>query len=175
MDINKASYETVIQFGTLKDFQKKIKKSKDTISDVISSVNEDGISLLEKSLSSRNFEISKYLLENGAEVNNVSKDGYNEFHFIAANINEIGALEIAEILFEKDTSLIQKDKKVGNSAFYALCIEAFKKRLPEVMAFMERCFSKVENIDDKNKCGLSIRNLISERGSDELKNILITK
>lgn len=70
---------------------------------------------------------------------------------------------------------MQKDAKYDNTAFFSLCMEAFKERSESTMNFIEECFEKVTDVDEKNRNGISIRKLIMERGSDELKNRLEEK
>lgn len=175
MNIEKADYGTIVKFGTLKDLCEKIRLKNDDVSDIVNWVDDSGMSLLERSLVSRNFEISKYLLNNNAKVNIVSKDGNNEFHFLASNINCSGAVEIGKLLLSKGTSVMQKDAKYGNTAFFSLCMEVFKERSESTMKFVEECFEKVTDVDEKNNNGYSIRKLIMERGSDELKKRLEEK
>ncbi len=175
MNIEIAGYDTIIRFGTLEDLKTKMKMNNDTIAHVLDWRNEDGMSLLEKSLSARNFEVSKYLLDNEADVNVVSKDGNNELHYIAANIREDGALEIAYELLDKGCSVMQRDKRFGNTAFFTLCTEVFKVRSDVMTEFLNKCFEKVTNVDEKNISGYSIRDLIEARGSEELKKILVEK
>jgi len=169
MNIEKADYGTIIKFGTLNDLINKMRLENDTIGNVINIVDENGISILEKSLISRKFDISRYLLDNGATVNIISKEGYNEFHFLSPNINNQGAVSIGRLLLSKGTSVMQKDLKYGNTAFFSLCIDAFKERLDDVMDFIEECFDLVTDVDEKNKNGYSIRDLICERGTDNLR------
>lgn len=175
MNIEKADYGTIVKFGTLKDLYEKIKLKDDNVSDIINWVDDSGMSILERSLVSRKFEISKFLLDNNAKVNIVSKEGNNEFHFLAPNINCIEAVEIGKLLLSKGTSVMQKDVKYGNTAFFSLCMEAFKERSESTMNFIEECFEQVTDVDEKNKNGFSIRKLIMERGSDELKKRLEEK
>ena len=175
MNIEKADYGTIVKFGTLKDLYEKIKLKNDNASDIVNWVDDSGMSLLEISLVSRKFEISKYLLDNNAKVNIVSKEGNNEFHFLAPNINCNDAVEIGKLLLSKGTSVMQKDAKYGNTAFFSLCMEAFKERSKSTMNFIEECFEKVTDVDEKNNSGFSIRKLITERGSDELKKRLEEK
>ena len=162
MNIEKADYGTIVKFGTLKDLHEKIKIKNDNVADIINWVDDSGISLLERSLISRKFEISKFLLDNNAKVNIVSKEGNNEFHFLAPNINCIEAVEIGKLLLSKGTSVMQKDAKYGNTAFFSLCMEAFKERSESTMNFIEKCFEQVTDVDEKNKNGFSIRKLIME-------------
>lgn len=54
-------------------------------------------------------------------------------------------------------------------------MEAFKERSESTMNFIEECFEQVTDVDEKNKNGFTIRKLIMERGSDELKKRLEEK
>ena len=173
MNIEKADYGTVIQFGTMDDFNTKLQMEGKTLAEVIDITDKNGISLLEKSLSSRKFDIAKVLLANNAKVNIISNDGCNEFHYIAGNINQEGALEVAKILLDRGTSLMVQDKKYGNSALFTLCMEIFKVRSDEGLEFLETCFENVQEYDTCNKAGYSIRKLINERGTDKLKQIIL--
>ena len=172
MNIEKADYATIIRFGTIHDLNMKLQMEGKNLIEVSNIIDKDGISLLEKSLIARKFDIAKELLANNAKVNNVSNAGCNEFHYFASNINCDGALDIARILLAKGTSLMEKEKKYNNSAFFTLCQEVFKVRSVEGLAFIEECFDKVEDYDDCNKMGCSIRMLINERGTDKLKKIM---
>lgn len=172
MNVEKADYGTIIKFGNMQDFNLKLQQEGKTLNEVINIKDKAGMSLLEKSLVARNFDMAKYLLSNGATVNNVSSEGYNEFHYIASNINSDGAIEIAKLLLEKGTSLETKDNRYGNSAFYTLCQEIFKVRSGEGIKFMEECFEYIQDYDDYNKRGYSIRMLINERGTDRLRQIM---
>ena len=172
MNLEKADYGTVIQFGNMQDFNLKLQQEEKTLDEVINIKDKAGMSLLEKSLVARKFDMAKYLLSKGATVNNVSNEGYNEFHFIASNINSDGAIEIARLLLEKGTSLTTKDNKYGNSAFYTLCQEIFKVRSGDGIKFIEECCEYIHDFDDYNKRGYSIRMLINERGTDRLKQIM---
>lgn len=175
MNIEKADYGTIIKFGNLQDFISKLQQEEKNIGEVINITDKEDISLLEKSLIARKFDIAKYLLSNNAKVNNVSKDGYNEFHYIASNINCDGALEIARLLLDKGTSLIIKDKKYKNSAIFLLCHEVFKVRSADGLNFIEECLKKINTFDDCNKNGYSVRTLLNERGTDRLKQLMEDK
>lgn len=175
MNIEKANFPTIIRFGSITEFKQKLDMEKRYISEVINMKDENGMTLLEISLASRKFDISKYLLENQATVNNVTNEGYNEFHYLAANINSNGALDIGYLLLNRGTSLNHKDIKYGNTAFFSLCNEAFKSQIEETMLFICDCFEKIDNVDEQNKSGISIRQLINERGSDKLKRIMEEK
>lgn len=172
MNIEKADYGIVIQIGTIHDFFAKLQMEGKTLQDVIDYTDKNGVSLLEKSLSSRKFDMAKLLLDNDAKVNVVSKEGCNEFHYIAANIRYESALDIAKILLERGVSLAAQDKKYGNSALFTLCYEIFKVRTAETLEFLEMCFERFQEYDTCNKAGYSIRRLINERGTDNLKRMM---
>lgn len=175
MNIEKADYGTIVKFGTLYDLLNKLKLEQCSIQEIIEWKESEGMSLLEISIVFRKFDVSKFLLDNGAQVNNVTKSGNNEFHYLASNLNCEGAVEIGEMLLEKKTSLMQKETKYGNTAFFSLCIEAFKTRSTSVMKFVEKCFDEVTSVDEPNRNGMTIRKLIDERGSDKLKKLLKEK
>jgi ankyrin repeat protein len=173
MNIEKADYVTVVKFGSIEELNLKLYNDGKMLDEVIGFTDERGMSLLEHCLSSRKFDIAEYLLNNNARVNVVSKEGCNEFHYIASNINCEGALKIAKILLERGTSLRQKDIKYGNSAIYTLCLEILKVCSNEGLEFMKECLKNTKEFDDCNKRGFSIRTLINERGTEALKQLLI--
>lgn len=172
MDINKADYGTIIKFGNLKLFLEKLKIEGNCIEEIVDSIDKNGISLLEKSLISRKFDIANFLLDNGAKVNIISNDDCNEFHYLAANINCQGAVEVACRLVDMGVDLNLKDKKFGNSAIWSLCQEVLKKRTKEGNDLIVKCLGKRPNINDENKYGYSLRDLIEERGTDDMKKVL---
>ncbi len=175
MNIEKADYATVVKFGTLADLKMKLSIEKKDIFSIINWKDSKGISILEHSIISRNFVISKYLLNHDAEVNVVSEDGCNEFHYLAPSIDDEGALEIAELLLVKGASLTQKEKKYGNTALFSLCLESLKRRLDNTMLFIQKCLKESINYEEQNNSGISIKQLISERGTSELKMVLEEK
>ena len=150
MNIEKTDYGTIIRFGTIQDLNTKLQMEGKTLDEVIDVTDKEGVSLLEESLIARKFDIAKVLLANNAKVNNISHEGCNEFHYIASNINHDSALDIAKILLDRGTSLMVKEKKYGNSAFFALCQEIFKVRSVEGLNFIERCFENVQEYDTCN-------------------------
>ena len=170
MDLNKASYETILMIGTLEDLKKKLELTNETIEDIINRY----VDLLGTSLSFRKFEISNYLLDNGATVNVISEDGYNEFHILATNIYYDGAIEIGKRLLKKGTSLMTIDKKDGNTAFFSLCNNGIA-RGEEIEDFLIECLDYVSDIDIKNKRGLSVRDIIEKRGTPRIKEIIKRK
>ena len=110
MDINKADYGTIIKFGNLELFKEKMKLEKHNIGEVLNIVDKNGISLLEKSLISRKFEIANYLLDNNVDINVISNEGCNELHYLSSNINFDGAIQIANRLIDMNVNLDLKEK-----------------------------------------------------------------
>lgn len=172
MDLQKADYGTVIKFGTLEDFKSKLELEAKNLSDIIDDVDANGISLLQKALISRKFDIAKYLMNESAKVNVISKDGFNELHYLAANINYDGGIDLARLLISHGVDLNNIDNKYGNSAVLSICLELLKRQTEEGMSFMEEVLSHQLNIDIVNKSGISVRNLLNERGTDNIKKIL---
>ncbi|EIT87458.1 ankyrin repeat-containing protein [Fictibacillus macauensis ZFHKF-1] len=172
MDIHKSDFWTVIKFGNLRKFMEKLNVENKAIEEVVNAVNENGISLLEESLISRKFDIALFLLGLDANVNIISNDGYNEWHFLAANINCIGAIDVANQLIERDVDLNLKDKKIGNSAIMSLVQEVLKERTKEGFDFILQCLEKRPNFNDENKFGYSLRKIIEERGTEDLKKVM---
>ncbi len=174
MDLKKADYGTVIEFGTMDDFTNKLNIESQNLSDVINNIDARGISLLEKALGSRKFDIAKYLLLEGAKVNVISNGGFNELHFLAANINIEGGIEIAKLLIHHGVDLDHTDKKYKNTALFTVCLELLKRQTDEGMKLIEDLISEHYNIDIVNKSGISVRTLLKERGTDRIKNLQTT-
>ena len=111
MNINKADYFTIAQFGNLSMFLTKIDLEKKILNQVKNLCDENGMSVLQHSLVNRKFDISDYLLKNEVELNHISNDGCNELHYLAANINSEGAIKIANKLIDMNVDITLKDKK----------------------------------------------------------------
>ncbi len=172
MDLQKADYGTVIKFGSQADFNNKLLLERQNLSEIINQIDINGVSLLEKALISRKFDIVKYFLNEGARVNIVSNEGFNELHYLAANINFEDAIEIARQLISSGVDLDHIDKKYGNSAMISLCLEFFKQRTELGMSFIEEMVLRKPNLDIANKSGVSTRALLKDRGTDRIKKIL---
>ncbi|MCA1057598.1 ankyrin repeat domain-containing protein [Rossellomorea aquimaris] len=172
MDINKADFGTIIMFGTLEEFLEKLKIENKSIEEVVNFVDKNGISLLGKSLISRKFDIARFLLDNNANVNIISNEGCNELHYLAANINYIGAVDMAFKLIDKGVDLNLKDKKYANSAILSLCQEVFKERTKDGNDLIIYCLEKHPNFNDLNKFGYSLKRIIEERGTEDMKKTL---
>lgn len=176
-NIELADYGTIAQFGTREEFNAKLRLMGQTLDDVVDYVDEYGVSLLGRCLSSRKIDFAKELLEKNAKVNVVSKEGNNEFHLLAANIREEGALDVAWMLLDRGVSLTEQDKKYKNTALFTLYLEQLKMRTPESMDFIEACLKKVEKFafDIPNKAGITLRGFISENGPERFKIIMEEK
>ena len=173
MDIKKADYGTIIKFGTLEDFMSKLELEAQNLGDIIDDLDANGISLLQKALISRKFDIAIYLLNERANVNVISKDGFNELHYLAANINFDGAIDLARVLIDRGADLNQIDNKYGNPAILSICLELLKRQTEEGIKFIEEVLSYQLNIDIINKSGISVRKLLTERGTDSIKKIIL--
>lgn len=175
MDLQRADYATIIKFGTLDDFQKKIEMESQSLGGIIDTTDANEISLLQKALISRKFDIAKYLLNESAKVNIISKDGFNELHYLAANINFDDAIQVARLLINHGVDLNHVDKKYGNSALLSICLEILKRQTKEGMEFIEEIIEQNADVDIVNKSGISVRSLLDERGTDRIRLLLKEK
>jgi len=169
MDIEKASYSTIAMIGNLKILQEKLKLDRKTINDVKDIIDSDE-SLLMKSIAYGRFDIAKYLLENGAKVNIISKNGNNELHCLSYHLKEVGALEIGYMLLKRGVDLNKKDKKFNNSAFWYLCYNAQLSPTTAICEFISYCLDKNPDLDTPNFAGKTVNSLIM--GSEELQHLL---
>lgn len=165
-------YWVTIRFGSLEDFQEKLGAEKKTVSEVMNLMDDRGISLLQQSLISRKFEIADLLLNQGALVNNVSKDGCNELHYIAAHFEDRRAVQLAHRLVKLTVDFDLQDKKYGNSAFFTMCYEAFKVRSNETNELLLSCLELGPDVEIKNNAGYSVKRFIEENGDEDLKKAL---
>ncbi|HKM03129.1 MAG TPA: ankyrin repeat domain-containing protein [Lachnospiraceae bacterium] len=172
MDLQKADYDTVIKFGTLDDLLNKLKLEAQKLSDIIDTADANGISLFQRALICRKFEVAHYLLNENVKINVISKEGFNELHYLAANINFDGALDLARLLIQRGCDLVQIDSKYGNTALLSVCLELLKRQSDEGMKFLEEVLSNHQNIDITNKSGISVRKLLKERGPDKIKELI---
>lgn len=172
MDLQKADYGTVIKFGSIEDLQCKLKLENQKIGDVINTVDANGVSLFQKTLISRKFEVAHYLLNENVKINVISKEGFNELHYLAANINFDGAIDLARLLIQRGCDLSQIDNKYGNTAMLSMCLELLKRQSDDGMKFLEEVLSNHQNIDISNNSGISVRKLLTERGPDKIKELI---
>lgn len=173
MDIERTKYFTIVQFGTKDVLMRKLAGESCTLDDIKDLRDDNGVSLFEKSLSFRNFDISQALLEKNVEVNVVSKDKCNELHYLAANIESRESVSIAEKLIELGVDLNLQDKKYGNTPFWYLCDVAIRKNQEYINNLVRLCVEKGVDIDIPNKISNTTRNMIMERGTKELKAIVL--
>lgn len=176
-NVELADYGLIAQLGTREEFNEKLRLMEQTLDDVVDYIDENGVSLLGRCLSSRKIDFAKELLAKNAKVNIVSKGGCNEFHFLAANLRADGAIDIAWTLLDRGVSLTAQDKKYENTALFTLYLEQLKMQTPESMDFMEACLKKVEKtaFDIKNKAGITLRWFINEHGPERFKKIMEEK
>lgn len=172
MDLQKADYGTVIKFGELDDLLSKLKLEAQKLSDIIDTTDVNGISLFQRALISRKFKIAHYLLNENVKINVISKEGFNELHYLAANINFDGALDLARLLIRRGCNINQIDSKYGNTALLSICLELLKRQSEEGMRFLEEVLSNHQNLDITNKSGISVRKLLIERGPNKIKELI---
>lgn len=172
MNIKKADYGTIIKFGNIELFKEKMKLENQNVDEVLNIVDKNGISLLQKSLISRKFEIANYLLDNNANINVISNEGCNELHYLSSNINFDGAIQIADRLIDMNVDLDLKEKKLNNSSLWCLCQEVLKKRTEDGISLIIKCLNKKPDVKSLNSAGYSVENLIKERGTDEMKKVM---
>lgn len=175
MNLQKADYGTITQFGSLDDLNQKLGMQTQSLGDVLEQTDANGISLLQKALIGRKFDIAKYLLDEGAKINIISKGGCNELHYLAANINFDAAIPVARLLIKHSADLNHVDKKYGNSALLSLGLELLKRHTEEGMKFLEEILSQDIDLDIVNKSGVCVRTLLHERGTDRMKLLLKDK
>lgn len=172
MDIKKAEYGTIIKFGSLELLKEKMRLEKQNIKEIVNTIDKNGISLLDKALISRKFEIANYLLDNDAKVNVISDEGCNELHYLSANINFDGAIQLAYRLINSGVNLDLRDKKNGNSTLWCLCQDVLKKRTDEGLSLIIECLKKKPNIKLLNNSGYTVEKLVNERGTDQIKKVM---
>lgn len=173
MNLEKANFFTVIQFGTKELFIQKLKMEGCSLSDIMNLKDENEVSLLEKSLISRKFDIAQMLIENGVELNVVSRDNCNELHYLAPNIESKESVAIAQQLIESGVDLNLSDKRYRNTPFWYLCQKAIQKNSQDMNLLIKICMGKRPDLKLSNIAGNSIENMILERGSKELKAIVL--
>lgn len=173
MNLEKATIFVVVQFGTKELFMEKLKMENCSLSDVKNLRDDKNVSLLEMSLIFRKFDISQMLLEEEPDLNVVSDDSCNELHYLAANLSNKDALPIAKQLVELGVDLNLQDKKYRNTAFWYLCQKAIMEDNDDMNSLIISCMRKSPNVDLKNVVGNTVRNMITERGSEELKKIVL--
>ena len=171
MDIKKATYSTLAMMGTLEMFKEKLLMERETI-DEVKDILDNGNSLTMQSIAYGKLDIAKYLLENKAKVNVISKEGNNEFHCLAYHLKENGALNLAYTLLNRGVDLDQKDKKFNNSAFWYLCLNAQRCNSIPMVEFISKCLAKNPDMDTTNKFGNSVRWLIETSGILELQKLI---
>lgn len=172
INLEKATYDVICQFGNLDDFKKKLEMNGDTIDAIKNKKDHQGFSLLEHALASIKFDIADYLIENNAEINVKTDDG-NEFHMIAYRLYNPGGVEMAYRLLDFGVSLNIQDKKYKNTGFITLCNGIFPKRREPEVEFLAECLRRGNvDLNIKNVIGKTPRDFINDRGPDCLKEII---
>lgn len=164
VNIEKADIFVVAEFGNMRLFKKKIKLMDKKIDDIKDLKDADGVSLLQRSIIGRNFDISKLLLDNGAKVNNISNEGYNELHYLGMRLFSKSAVKIAKIIIQNGGDLNLKDKLYKNTSFYYIIMELTtdKNQKKYFYDFYKFCLKCKPNLDIKNVSGVTCRDLIND-------------
>lgn len=173
MNLEKANFFTVIQFGTKKLFIKKLDMERCSLSDIVNIKDANGVSLLEISLANRKFDIARILIENDAKINVVSNDRCNELHYLSPNIDSDESITIAKQLIEAGVFLNLQDKKYKNTPFWYLCEKAIQKNSQEMNEIIKVCMKKAPDINVPNVAGNTIKSMLLERGNSALKEIVL--
>lgn len=84
--------------------------------EALAGLDKDGSSLLECALAWAKVPIIDFLLNAKVPVNVVTKDGLNELHFAANQMNHEEMIPVVRRLVELGVDLDQKEKRYGNSA-----------------------------------------------------------
>ena len=174
MNIERADYGTIVTFGTLEDLNTKLKIENKKLEEIKDSIDDNGISLLEHCLISRKFDIANEILNLKPKINVVTKEGLNEFHCISANMKTLNAYDIAYKLLDMGVSLLQQEKKYGNTALFSFCYNINDKIDDIRLEFLKVCINRLtqRELDIKNKAGNSVKSIIIERGPNELKQLI---
>lgn len=166
MSYNISRYDMIIFVGNMEDLLKQLEEDNISIKEIVNVKYDDNMTLLHRALTSRKFDIANYLLDNGAEVNVVTDYGLNELGGLSHNLTTSEAAAIGRRLLNMGVSLTQKDKKYGNTTIFTLVRDSFRRISPEAKQFIYDCFALVDEIDEPNKFGFTLRAII-ERGTDE--------
>ena len=162
------NYFVIVSFRDKAAMEKELKMQGDRIEDIKDIKEADGKSLLEAALGSGKFEMASYILAQRPRLNVVSKEGYNELHFLAARSREKGGAELAEQLLEKGVSLDQADKRYGKTPLWYFCQEYHKRGGEVLYSFLEKCFAQAPDVDRPNKAGYTLRQMIEQGERPEL-------
>jgi len=174
MNIEKADVFVIAQLGNVDLLIKKLNMIDMTIENVKNRKDKNGISLLQKSIIGRKFDISKVLLDLNVDINVISQEGYNELHYIVCNLGTKESFDIAKQIIAKGGDLNFKDKVYGNSPFNYICQEAIKKTKQNVefYEFISYCMTYRPELNEKNLYGRNIMDIINESGNEILKKII---
>ena len=146
-------------FGSFDEFKKEIKERGLSFHELRDMRWSDGSSLLEQSIGNRQYDTAEYLLKHHWPVNVVTKEGCNEFHYLASWIHEERALEIGWKLLKRGVDLAQQDKKHKNTAMLSLYIRLlpWASTSDRHRTFLKACLDKKQGITEINKYGYCVR------------------
>lgn len=173
MNIEKADIFTIVQLGNIKLLKHKLNIINEKIEDIKDEKDKNGISLLERSIIGRNFDISKEILNVNPKLNIISNDGYNELHYIAFNLLSDESIDIAKIIIQKGVDLNLKDKVYGNTPFMYICQAVIKNKNLKLIDFAKFCMDYNPNLNCKNMQGFNAKDIINMYGDYELVDLIL--
>ena len=105
----------------------------------------------------------------GVEVNVVTKDNCNEFHFLSDFILKPGGIQIGWKLLARDVDLSLADKKYENTAMFEVFLRTapWVKKRKDCYEFLIACFEKKKGIYEKNKNALNCISIMHKFGFEE--------
>lgn len=175
MNLEKADLFAIVQFGNYQLFTEKLKIIKNTLDNIKNEKDLQGISLLQRSIIGKNFDISKELLLLNCKINVISKEGYNELHYIYANLKTKESFSVAKKIIEKGGDLNLKDKLYGNTPFNYICQEAIKQhnQTEDFFDFVKFCMKYNPDLNSNNFYNINIIKLVKESKNEKLIQIIL--
>ncbi|CAA7196833.1 hypothetical protein CHRY9293_02900 [Chryseobacterium potabilaquae] len=153
--------EKVFQYVRLNELEN-LKEEVNTrnVNDFINVYNEN---LLQEALSSKSYEILKYLLGCGIDINHSDKDGKTPLHFSTA----YNDYETTKLLLENDSIEIDKKDIHGNNP---MCVATFNARGDyNVVKLLKKHNANSNSKNNSNRSALDFAKQIED---DELIEIL---
>ncbi|VEI13072.1 immunity protein Imm33 domain-containing protein [Trueperella bialowiezensis] len=170
VDIHNADYYTVLTEGSRVDFEAKLASEGKNFEQIAAARTSGGSSILRYAIAGRHFELACDMLDAGAPVNVVDYAGNNEFHLLAPRLMdapEAGDLGLA--LMKRGTSLEHRESRWNNSALFSLVSRGLSAPGGSVMDFLGQAIASATDVDTPNSAGLTVREVIEDRGGEALR------
>ncbi|MBR5345960.1 MAG: hypothetical protein IK127_09080 [Clostridia bacterium] len=165
--IDTRKYYTIVAFNKLKDLLAQIEADNLNKQQLHQIRFENDSSMFELAIAYNNYEIANYLIDIDTPINVVTKEGWNEFHYLASHLKDSQAITIGNLLLERGVDLAQKDRKYGNTALLSLIIGVINKRSFDQLAFICRCVEKDQGLFEQNKTGKCAFDFLVQYGIEE--------